>query len=238
MEQLLKNSKFEILTDEGFKDFYGLQWENSKDIIKITTSNNTLICTTDHKIFLHDLSYKKAKDLNISDILYNNEIVVDKSYINTDNIEVFDILHVADVNRFFANDILVKNCIILDEFAHIHNNLAEEFFTSTYPVISSGKESKLIIISTPRGMNLFYKIWTEAVAEKNGYNYIDVPWRRIPGRDEKFKEDTIKATSLRQWNQEFQSSGYETQLQIDGRKIQIGKLYEELLCKQNQLKKN
>lgn len=120
------------------------------------------------------------------------------------------------------------NCCILDEFAHVHNNLAEEFFTSTYPVISSGKNSKLIIISTPRGMNLFYKIWTEAVSGKNGYAYVDVNWRRIPGRDEKFKEDTIKATSQRQWNQEFESCSYNTLININSEEIKIGELYDRL----------
>lgn len=121
------------------------------------------------------------------------------------------------------------NCCVLDEFAHVHNNLAEEFFTSTYPVISSGKESKLIIISTPRGMNLFYKIWTEAVSGKNGYAFVDVPWTKIPGRDEKFKDDTIRATSQRQWNQEFESCGKNTIININNEDTTIDELYNRLL---------
>lgn len=95
------------------------------------------------------------------------------------------------------------NCVYMDELAHVHNNLAEEFFTSTYPVISSGKTTKIIITSTPRGCNLFYKMWMDAVTGKNGYNPIDVHWSEIPGRDEIWKEKTIANSSPRQFAQEF-----------------------------------
>lgn len=93
--------------------------------------------------------------------------------------------------------------VVLDEFAHIHNNLAEEFFTSVYPVISSGEKTKITIISTPNGMNLFYKIFTEAKSKKNDYACIDVHWSQVPGRTEKWKEEFIRNTSQRQFNQEI-----------------------------------
>lgn len=95
------------------------------------------------------------------------------------------------------------NLVFMDEFAHVHNNLAEEFFTSTYPVISSGKTTKIIIVSTPRGMNLFYKMWMDAISGKSDYKAVDIHWSRIPGRDEAWKEATIRNTSERQFNQEF-----------------------------------
>ena len=94
--------------------------------------------------------------------------------------------------------------VILDEFAHIHNNLAEEFFTSVYPVISSGEKTKITIISTPNGMNLFYKIFTDAKTKRNDYVCVDVHWSRVPGRDEKWKEEFIRNTSLRQFQQEIE----------------------------------
>lgn len=94
--------------------------------------------------------------------------------------------------------------VFLDEFAFVPNNIAENFFTSVYPVISSGKTTKMIIVSTPNGMNLFYKMWTDAVAKRNEYQTFGIHWSMVPGRDEKFKEQTIKNTSLRQWNQEFE----------------------------------
>nr|QMP82952.1 MAG: hypothetical protein [Caudoviricetes sp.] len=93
--------------------------------------------------------------------------------------------------------------VVLDEFAHIHNNLAEEFFTSVYPVISSGEKTKITIISTPNGMNLFYKIFTDAKAKKNDYACIDVHWSQVPGRTDKWKDEFIRNTSQRQFNQEI-----------------------------------
>lgn len=121
------------------------------------------------------------------------------------------------------------NLVFMDEFAHVHNNLAEEFFTSTYPVISSGKTTKIIIVSTPRGMNLFYKMWMDAVNKKSGYFPVDIHWSRIPGRDEEWKISTISNTSARQFRQEFESLSEDTIININGSERQIGELYQELL---------
>jgi len=96
------------------------------------------------------------------------------------------------------------NFLYLDEFGFVPNNLQEDFFTSVYPVISSGETTKLVISSTPNGMNLFYKIWTEAVSGRNGYVPVRVRWDQVPGRTQKFKEDYIKVTSQRQWQQEME----------------------------------
>ena len=117
------------------------------------------------------------------------------------------------------------NLVFMDEFAHVHNNLAEEFFTSTYPVISSGKTTKIIIVSTPRGMNLYYKMWTDAINGKSDYKPVDIHWSRVPGRDEEWKEKTIRNTSARQFAQEFESLDKNTLINIDGTPITIGDLY-------------
>ena len=94
--------------------------------------------------------------------------------------------------------------ILLDEFAFVPNNIAEDFFNSVYPTISSGESTKVVIVSTPKGMNMFYKLWKNAENEKNSYVPIEVLWNEIPGRDRKFKEETIRNTSERQWMQEFE----------------------------------
>lgn len=96
------------------------------------------------------------------------------------------------------------NIIFLDEFAFIPNNIAEQFFSSVYPTISSGKSTKVIIISTPNGMNMFYKLWHDAERNKNSYIPLEVHWSSVPGRDAKWKEETIANTSLRQFTQEFE----------------------------------
>ena len=96
------------------------------------------------------------------------------------------------------------NMIFLDEFAFVPQNVAEDFFSSVYPTISSGKSTKVIIVSTPNGMNLFYKLWVDAENERNSYNVIDVHWSEVPGRDEKWKAETIANTSEEQFRREFE----------------------------------
>jgi len=96
------------------------------------------------------------------------------------------------------------NIIFLDEFAFIPNHIAEQFFSSVYPTISSGRNTKVIIISTPNGMNMFYKLWRDAERNKNEYIPLEVHWSQVPGRDEKWKEQTIANTSARQFTQEFE----------------------------------
>ena len=96
------------------------------------------------------------------------------------------------------------NIIFLDEFAYVPNNIAEEFFSSVYPTISSGKSSKVMIVSTPHGMNMFYKMWVDATNKNNNFVPVEVHWSEVPGRDEKWKEETIKNTSESQFATEFE----------------------------------
>ena len=96
------------------------------------------------------------------------------------------------------------NIIFLDEFAYVPSNVAEQFFSSVYPTISSGKTTKVMIVSTPHGMNMFYKLWTDAEEERNEYIPIEVHWSEVPGRDEEWKKQTIKNTSEAQFNTEFE----------------------------------
>ena len=96
------------------------------------------------------------------------------------------------------------NIIFLDEFAYVPNNIAEQFFSSVYPTISSGKTSKVMMVSTPHGMNMFYKMWNDAEHGRNSYIPIEVHWSEVPGRDKKWQEETIKNTSEQQFNVEFE----------------------------------
>jgi hypothetical protein len=96
------------------------------------------------------------------------------------------------------------NIIFLDEFAFVPVNIAEMFFSSVYPTISSGQKTKMIIVSTPYGMNHYYKLWTDAENGNNDYVPIEVHWSEVPGRDEEWKEATIRNTSKEQFQQEFE----------------------------------
>lgn len=96
------------------------------------------------------------------------------------------------------------NVIFLDEFAFIPNHIADDFFASVYPTISSGQSTKVIIVSTPRGMNHFYRMWHDAERNKNEYVPTEVHWSEVPGRDDKWKEQTISNTSEQQFKVEFE----------------------------------
>ena len=122
------------------------------------------------------------------------------------------------------------NLLYLDEFAFVER--ATEFYTSTYPVISSGKDTKVIITSTANGLgNIYEKLWTGAVQGTNQFNPFRVDWWDVPGRDKKWKEETIANTSQLQFDQEFGNclkNNSEITICINNSiaKITIGNLYE------------
>ena len=101
------------------------------------------------------------------------------------------------------------NYIFLDEFAYVPQNVAEEFFSSVYPTITSGKSTKVTIISTPKGLNMFYRFWVNANKKpgeegKNEYVPVEVHWSDVPGRDDAWKKQTISNTSEEQFRTEFE----------------------------------
>jgi len=96
------------------------------------------------------------------------------------------------------------NVLFLDEFAFVPNHVADSFFASVYPTITSGKNTKVIIVSTPHGMNHFYRMWHDAEREKNEYIPTDVHWSEVPGRDAAWKDTTIANTSEQQFKVEFE----------------------------------
>ncbi len=128
---------------------------------------------------------------------------------------VYDAINVKDTHSFYAEGMTVHNCSFLyvDETAFLMN--WDEFFASVYPTISSGKETKILLTSTPNSLNHFWKICKEAQEDvnergqgKNGYIYKEVPWNAVPGRDEAWKEDTLASISwnMEQFSQEFDCS--------------------------------
>ena len=99
-------------------------------------------------------------------------------------------------------------CLLISfSWMNLHSSqriLLTSSFVSVYPTISSGKSTKVIIISTPKGMNMFYKLWHDAEKGKNEYTTTEVHWSQVPGRDADWKEQTIRNTSEEQFNQEFE----------------------------------
>jgi len=117
------------------------------------------------------------------------------------------------------------NCLILDELAFIDNHLVEAFWKSVYPIISSSKKSKIFVASTPNGTgNLFHELYTGALEGKNGWHSERVDWWEVPGRDEEWKEKTIRTLgSVEAFSQEFCNEFIQT-----GESSINEKLFEEL----------
>lgn len=94
--------------------------------------------------------------------------------------------------------------LFIDEVAFIPRNEWDEFWKSTYPTVSSGKKTKVLMVSTPNGMNQFYDIWQKAVAKKSSFFPFSIHWSDVPGRDEQWKQETIGNTSLEDFLQEYE----------------------------------
>ncbi len=126
------------------------------------------------------------------------------------------------------------NIVLLDEFAHVQPRIASDFYTSVYPVITSGTTTKIFMISTPRGMNLFYKFWNDAVNKRNGYIPFEVHWSEVPGRNKKWYDETIANIGENQFDQEFNTAFLgSTNTLISGRKLQT-MTYEDPIEKRNE----
>ena len=101
------------------------------------------------------------------------------------------------------------NLLYLDEFAFVER--AAEFYTSTYPVVSAGTDTKIIVTSTANGIgNQFHKVWEGAVQGINQFKPFRVDWWDVPGRDDKWKTETIANTSQLQFDQEFGNTFFGT----------------------------
>lgn len=133
-----------------------------------------------------------CKTLNKGSIEFSNKSIIQAESTTSDSVRGLSI-----------------SLLYLDEFAFVQN--AQRFYTSTYPIISSGKETKVIITSTANGVgNPFYRIYEGAVQGVNSYVPFRVDWFDVPGRDEEWKEETIANTSERQFEQEYGNSFFNT----------------------------
>jgi len=198
--------RVEILTAEGFKSFDGIRKSSlPKKVITVTTSSGmTVRCTPDHKIQTTEGMIPAFQCIGKHAVTLNGQDEI-TSVSGFSHEYVYDCLEVDDVHSFIANGISVSNCIFLDEFAFVPRNIAEEFFASVYPTISSGKTSKIIVVSTPNGLNHYYKMWVDATEKRSEYVPIEVHWKDTPGRDDKWREQTIRNTSEEQFKQEFET---------------------------------
>jgi hypothetical protein len=125
--------------------------------------------------------------------------------------------------------------LFADEFAHIHSNFLLPFYRSIYPTLSSSQISRIIICSTPNGMNLFYEIYQSAVEQRNNYFPIRVDWWQVPGRDENWrKREVANLGSEELFNQEYGNQFLaSSRLLFDSHSLMLMKrTAKEFLCKE------
>lgn len=202
--------RIEVKTKNGYKPFRGMKVTYQQEVIKLIAEGYDLTCTPNHLIYTED-GWKEAKHT------LNNKIYTTKGWKKVENLSingystVYDLTEVEEEHSFFANDILVHNCLYLDEFAHVPSHVAEDFFTAVYPTISSGKKSKIIITSTPFGLNMYYRFWMDALKKKkdpknwNGFVPFEMHWTQVPGRTKDWAEQQRKILGEHKYAQDIEA---------------------------------
>lgn len=170
--------KYEILTKEGFKPFKSVKISAKDAGLKISFNNNTTITVTENTKINLGNGYIYAKELKIGEY---NIINIERVY----NEKFYDIVEVTDTNSFIVNNNFdVHNCAFINNY--------DDFSNSIIPTISSSKTSKIIMSSTPKGLNHWYDLWKQAENGQSAFKNFKVEWWEIPGRDENWKEEQIK----------------------------------------------
>lgn len=215
--KIYKNSKFEVLTQDGFKDFHGIIiGKNTKKVKIITDKNNTLVCTPKHKIMLNNEDWVYAKDLKIEDKIWGGSSISEIEYFESDDL-VYEFLEVEDTHTYIVNGILSHQCLMLDEFAFIRPEIAHAFYEAVSPTISSSKKAKVIMTSTPNGTTgKFYELYSggEKIGTKhwNRWHVSRIMWDEIPRYNlegeldyDGFKNDQIALLGgdMNSWLQEY-----------------------------------
>lgn len=224
-----------ILSKNKFEQFDGFIYNGIKPVFMLKISNGKEIkCTNDHKFMMDGNILKELKDIKIGDEFSTGLFVSDIIDLEYQE-DVYDALNVANGNVFLVNGIIASNCNLLyiDEVAFVQN--WDEFSASVLPVISSGKTSKLIFTSTPKGLNHFYEYVEGARKGINSFKLIEVKWSDVPGRDEAWKEATLSTLNhnMERFEQEYCVTG-DTEIEtLDFNnnvvKIKIDELYKEFI---------
>lgn len=173
-----------ILGIDKFEDFDGFYPTDIRDCITIGLDNDeSLTCSMDHGILLEDDTWLLAKEITPSDILKGDVQVTNIRHIGER--QTYSAENVSGGYAYYTNSVISHNCAFIEGY--------DEFFASVYPTISSGESTKLLMTSTPNGLNHFHKTCEGAEAGTNGYKFVKVMWYDVPGRDEKWKQETLEA---------------------------------------------
>ena len=188
--------EYEVLTENGFQSFHGIKKTNELSY-KITFNDNSdIICSYNHKFYENGV-FIRAYDLKVGNILTGKIITAIDTIGYTD---LYDLLEVENGHHYTANDVEVSNC------AFIPKNVWDNFYSSTFPTISSGKDTKMIMVSTPNGHNAFYDFWIAAQKGESDMVPIEVNWWDVPGRDEEWHQMMLRQMSEEQFEIEYGNS--------------------------------
>lgn len=202
--------KLRVLTENGFKGFLGVRKVKSHTIYRVEFDDDThLDATRDHRLKKDDGEFTTIGKCSIGQTLSTGKSV--RSIVKRvfDHF-VYDLLNVDGGSEYLTNGVTSHNCLVLDEAAFIPKHVADEFMASVFPVLSSSKDSKAIMVSTPNGTfnNLFYDVWQQAtdpnVKSDENWKAFRFLWYDVPGRDQKWKEQQIATIGMDRWMQEFE----------------------------------
>lgn len=204
----------EVLSDDNkWNKIDSVNITEKQQFYRLKTKNLSLLCTKNHividengnELFAVDSQNHKIKTK------YGLEYVISVEKTNVFD-HAYDVsLHNGTNHLYLTNGILSHNCVVMDEAAFVPNNVASKVFESIYPVISSSKNSQFIMVSTPNGAdpkNLYYELWQKAnsgsaATNNEGWKSFRFDWWDVPGRDQKWKENTIQTIGETRFAQEF-----------------------------------
>lgn len=203
---------WEVLTDGGWSDFEGLKIIESDIQIHVKLERTELICSVDHKIMTTSgwIESQKLKVGSKCLTIDGLQRVVSVS-LKERSAELYDLVGVTKGSRYYTNDILSHNC---DEFAHLKPNLADEFIASVFPTLSSSESSKLIIISTPNGLNHYHKLWVEAQNGNNDFACVEGNWKENPKRNQTWADKQRQKLGEVKYRQEIECISGETSVSV------------------------
>lgn len=203
----------EVQTENGWAKIESVNVTEKTKFFEIRTEKRCLLCTKNHILIdRHDqeILAVDSKDKEVKTVDGIERVIDVKELDIVDN--AYDLSLADDSNHlYFANGLLSHNCVVMDEAAFVPNNIASRVFESIFPVISSSKNSQFIMVSTPNGAdtkNLYYELYQKAVSKNvnsnlEGWKAFRFEWFDVPGRDQKWKEETIAAIGEQRFAQEF-----------------------------------
>lgn len=221
----LLTSRYQVLTSNGFKDFDGIKCVVN-DAIEVEFDDSTkIICSIGHK-FVDD-EHKFVTHNNESE--FNSRKIV--TTCNVGKQKLYDLVNVADGNHYTTSGVESSNCAFVPGF--------EDFWKATFPVISSGEESKVVLTSTPNGLNHYHDMWNAAVGGISTFKPYTTTWRAVQNRLYKnglfddgvaFEKETIGNTSAEAFQQEhlclLGDSVVEVVIDGEYRRLTVEELYE------------